>query len=160
MTLQFRLARADEYQKVEDLLIESFEPITWHKKLDESFGPLNGLDWRQRWKRRVAEVWKTQIVLAGEADGELIAVSCGTLDPHTRLGFIDLIAVDHRYQGKGYGRDMLRGMLRHFREQGALHANLECLTDNDRGNRLYRAEGFQEVARSIRWFIRLGEPEG
>lgn len=36
-----------------------------------------------------------------------------------------------------------------------MHAHLECLVDNDAGNSLCRSEGFAEVARSIRWFIKI-----
>jgi len=84
-----------------------------------------------------------------------VAFASGTLDEETRLGYIDLLAVDQSVQGRGYGRQMLRGMLSWLKQQGAEHAHLECLVDNEAGNNLYRSEGFTEVARSIRWFIRI-----
>jgi hypothetical protein len=40
-------------------------------------------------------------------------------------------------------------------DRGAEHAYLDCLVENDVGNTLYRTEGFEEVARSIRWFIKI-----
>jgi ribosomal protein S18 acetylase RimI-like enzyme len=155
MPLAFRLARASEYRTLENLVLDSFEPITWFKRADERFGPLNGHDWRQRWQVRFAKVFETQIVLVGEREGEPIAIAAGSIDPCTKLGYIDLLAVDQGHQGKGYGREMLRGMLRYMKDHGAVHANLECLADNDAGNQLYRSEGFQEVARSVRWFIKI-----
>src|SRR5207248_3030260 len=33
---------------IEELVLESFEPVTWFKKLDEKVGPLNGVDWGRR----------------------------------------------------------------------------------------------------------------
>jgi ribosomal protein S18 acetylase RimI-like enzyme len=63
--------------------------------------------------------------------------------------------VDGRHQGKGYGREMLRGMLAYMKGQNMQHVHLECLSDNDVGNNLYRSEGFVEVARSLRWWITL-----
>jgi len=48
MPLDVRPAEASEYQKIEDMVIESFEPIMWFKKLDDRIGPLNGRDWRMR----------------------------------------------------------------------------------------------------------------
>jgi len=155
MALSFRLAQPAEYPQLEKLTIDAFEPITWMKKADERFGPLNGLDWRARWQARFSHVFHTQHVLVGEEAGEVVALATGTIDDAARLGFIDLLAVDQRFQGRGYGREMLRGMLAYFREQGAGHAHLECLTDNDVGNCLYASEGFEEVARSVRWFKRL-----
>lgn len=155
MSLEFRLAHPADYAQLERLTIDSFEPITWMKKADLRFGPLNGKDWRQRWQLRFRKAFDTQQVLVGEVAGEIAAFASGTIDPETLLGFIDLLGVDPRYQGKGYGREMLRGMLAYMKSQGAEHCSLECLTDNDKGNSLYRAEGFEEVARSIRWFIKI-----
>ncbi len=155
MPLTFRLARDGDFHALEKLVIDSFEPITWFKKLDERFGPLNGRDWRERWRSRWAVVFRTEIVLVGEAGGEIVACATGAIDLDTRLGYIDLLAVDCRRQGKGYGREMLRGMLRLMRERGCVHANLDCLSDNDTGNCLYRSEGFEKVAESFRWFIKI-----
>ncbi len=155
--LSFRLALPSEYDKLEKLTIDSFEPITWMKKADDRFGPLNGKDWRQRWQARFAHIFATETVLLGEAGGELVALATANVDTSTRLGFIDLLCVFGGSQGKGYGRAMLRGMLSHLKEQGCIHANLDCLTDNEAGNRLYASEGFEEVARSIRWFIKIPE---
>ena len=152
MTLAVRPAVASDYDGIEKLLLESFEPITWQKKLDGTFGPLNGLDWRERWRARIRDVFAKQIVLAGELQGGLMAMSSGTLDLPTRLCYIDLLAIDRRFQGQGYGREMLHAAMRHFQSLGARYCSLDCLTDNDAGNALYASEGFVEVARQIRWF--------
>lgn len=157
MPLSFRLATPEDHPHLERMIIESFEPITWFKKTDEIFGPLNGQDWRARWRRRLANVFATQHVLVGETRGRIVACATGTLDAETRLGYIDLLAVAGAHQGRGYGREMLRAMLRYMKDRGAGHVNLECLADNDAGNNLYRSEGFCEVARSVRWFIKLPE---
>jgi len=153
--LRFRLAQPEDHVHLRRMIVNSFEPITWFKKLDEKLGPLNGVGWRERWDARLDKVFATQVILVGELDGGIAAAATGTLDTATALGFIDLLAVDERHQGKGYGRQMLRGMLDYFRSQGMQHANLECLTDNDRGNALYASEGWEIVASSNRWFIRL-----
>lgn len=157
MALRFRPAAPADYSVLEKLCITSFEPITWMKKADERFGPLNGRDWRARWETRFRNAFATQRMLVGEAEGRIVAFASGTFEEGTRLGFIDLLAVDQQFQGRGYGRQMLRGMLRWFKEMGAVHAHLECLVDNDAGNNLYQNEGFTEVARSIRWFIKIPE---
>jgi ribosomal protein S18 acetylase RimI-like enzyme len=155
MTLTFRLAGGSDYRRLEELVITSFQPITWFRRTDAIFGPLNGMDWRERWRLRLAHVFRSQIILVGETGGEIAAVATGTFDSAARLAYIDLLAVDQGHQGKGYGREMLRGMLRYMKEQGAEHAHLDCLTTNEAGNRLYQSEGFTEVARHIRWMIRI-----
>ncbi len=137
------------------MVIESFDPITWFHEVDNIFGPLQGKDWRARWQLRMAKVFKTEIMLLGEADGEIAAFASGNLDAEVKLGYIDLLAVDRRFQGRGYGREMLRAMLQHFKQLGATHAHLDCLVTNTVGNSLYAAEGFHEMQRSIRWMIQI-----
>ena len=155
MPLICRLATAAEYPRIEQMIIESFEPITWARKLDARAGPLNGRDWRARWHSRMQHIFATQIILAGEANGEIVAAATGTLDRNCALGYIDLLGVDRRFQCQGYGREMLRGIIAHMKELGALYVNLDCLSDNDTANALYRAEGFEDVAQHIRWFRRI-----
>lgn len=137
------------------MVINAFEPITWMKRLDDAVGPLNGADWRTRWHARMAKVFEAQIILVGTTQGEAVAFASGTIDPLAAMGLVDLLAVKQGEQGHGYGRAMLRGIMQHFREKGCQYVNLECLTTNEVGNRLYESEGFVEVARQIRWFRKL-----
>ncbi len=153
--LEFRLAGPSEYPALRAMILESFAPITWYRKVDEKMGPLNGHDWRARWDLRLDKVFATQILLVGEAEGNVVAAATGTVNDATKLGFVDLLAVDVRQQGKGYGRAMLRGMLGHLRTLGMQHVYLECLTDNDAGNALYASEGWQIVASANFWFTKL-----
>ena len=155
MPLSFRTAGERDFAALETLIIDSFEPITWQKKLDARFGPLNGRDWRARWQARLKHIFQTQVVLLGEADGNLVAMASATIDREAALGFIDLLAVHTDFQGRCHGREMLRGMLDHLRSAGCQYVHLDCLTDNDTANALYLSEGFTEVARHIRWFRRI-----
>jgi len=154
-TLHFRLATEADYAVLRPMIIDSFEPITWFRKLDKQFGPLNGCDWRTRWEARLERVFASQLILVGEAQGEIVAAATGTVDTAAKLGFIDLLAVDNAHQHKGYGRAMLRGMLDYFKGLGMEHAHLECLTDNARGNALYGSEGWEIVSSSHHWFRKL-----
>lgn len=153
--MTFRLATPADLPFLRQMIIDSFEPITWFKHLDSRFGPLNGCDWRRRWELRLDKIFASQILLVGEVDHQVVAAATGTYDAEPALGYIDLLAVHQPHQGKGYGREMLRGMVDHLKSMGARYCNLECLADNDTGNALYRAEGWQLVAQSNRWFIEL-----
>ena len=155
MQLQFRLATENDHAALEKLVIDSFEPITWQKKLDAEVGPLNGCDWRQRWANRLRKIFATQIVLVGELEGQLAAMATATIDRDTALGYIDVLCVGASFQSRGLGRQMLRGTIEHLKTAGCSYVQLECLTTNDAGNALYKGEGFQEVARHIRWFKKL-----
>ncbi len=155
MPLTFRLATSADYAFVEPMVIEAFANITWLRTVDEMFGPLNGLDWRERWRMRVKHAFSDETVLLGEADGRVVAFASGTLDTATRSAYIDLLAVDAREHGKGYGREILRGFIAHMKQRGAQHAHLDCLAHNKAGNSLYESEGFQVVANHLHWWIKL-----
>jgi ribosomal protein S18 acetylase RimI-like enzyme len=155
MELQIRPATEQDYPEIETMVIDSFEPVTWARTLEERFGTLNGLDWRARWKLRMAKIFAEQFILVGMVDGAIGAMSSSTLDPNDALVYIDLIAVARNYQGHGYGRDMLRATIDRMRDRGAQYVHLDCLTSNENANDLYRSEGFEEVARHIRWFRQI-----
>lgn len=155
MALLFRPADARDFPQLETLVIDSFEPITWIKKLDAKFGPLNGRDWRARWQARLRTVFDTEVILLAESEGAMCAMASATIDRESALGFIDLLAVGREFQGRGFGREMLRAIIKHLQGLGCQYVQLDCLTDNDTGNALYRSEGFEEVARHIRWFRRI-----
>ena len=155
MPLTFRLANPSDYPRLEEMVLEAFAPVTWLSRVDEMFGPINNLDWRQRWQLRLKAAFASQTVLVGEDSGVIVAYASGTYDPATRSAYIDLLAVDSRRQGKGYGRQMLRAIIAHFKQQGAQHAHLDCLANNETGNRLYESEGFRKVAEHARWWLKL-----
>ena len=150
--MSIREATSDDYAAVEKLVLEAFEPITWLRAQDIRYGPLNGLDWRARWRLRVRRAFAEQIVLLGEVDGALSAVSTTSLDCNIALAYIDILAVAPVRQHQGYGREMLRQTLDDLRKRGMRYVHLDCLTDNTVANALYESEGFEEVARHIRWF--------
>jgi ribosomal protein S18 acetylase RimI-like enzyme len=155
MPLAFRLATAADYPNIENMVIASFEPISWVKRLENRFGLLNGQDWRASWRTRMRNIFASQIVLIGEADNELAAMSSGTLDPGSAMAYIDVLAVDRRFIRRGYGREMLRGMMAHMKSLGGQYVYLDCLIDNDPANALYRAEGFESVVQQHRYFRKL-----
>ena len=155
VSLRIRTASEADFGAIESMVISSFEPVTWARTLDTRFEQLNGYDWRQRWKQRLEKVFAGQIVLVGDDEDGLAAVSTSTLDTKTALAYIDLLAVAPDRQRRGYGREMLRGTLRHLKSAGAQYANLDCLVGNFKANELYESEGFEEVARHIRWFRKL-----
>src|SRR2546423_15101827 len=126
MAFTIRTAVASDYAGLETLVIESFEPITWQKTLDETIGLLNGRDWRQRWTARLRNIFRRQEVMVGELDGELAAMASGTVDCEAALGWIDVLAVARVFQGRGLGREMLRGMIQHLKGLDCQYVHLDC----------------------------------
>jgi ribosomal protein S18 acetylase RimI-like enzyme len=155
MQMQIRQATPQDYPEIGQMVLESFEPITWFRTVDAKFGPLNGWDWQARWRERLRKVFESQIILIGAVDGVLTAMSSSTIEPQTALAYIDLLAVRQTQQKHGYGREMLRATMQHMKQLGAEHLYLDCLAGNDKANALYGSEGFEEVSRHIRWFRKL-----
>jgi ribosomal protein S18 acetylase RimI-like enzyme len=155
LSLRIRTASETDFGAIESMVIASFEAVTWARAIDARFGRLNGYDWQHRWKQRLEKIFTGQIVLVGEDNDGLAAASTSTLDERTTLAYIDILAVAPDRQRRGYGREMLRGTLRYLKSLGAQYANLDCLTNNFKGNELYQSEGFEEMARHIRWFRKL-----
>lgn len=60
--------------------------------------------------------------------------------------FIDLIAVDPAFRGKGLGRILVRGVLEHYAGSAPL-VRVGTQDDNTASNRLYQSIGFQPVDR-------------
>ena len=156
MALAFRPAQLADYPALEQLTLESFEPITWLRKIDERFGPLNGLDWRERWRARFCHAFNTQRVLLGEAGGP----RGGLRQRHARRRRAPRLHRPARggpraSRATATAARCCAACCEYFKSEGAEHVHLECLADNDVGNALYRSEGFEDLAHSVHWFIRI-----
>ena len=62
------------------------------------------------------------------------------------------ICIDPRMQGRGYGRRLLRSLLRIAREGGAQRIFLEVRPSNPQAVALYQDEGFNEIGRRPRYY--------
>ena len=94
---------------------------------------MNGLDWARPLEAPAGESVRDAVILVGELAGEVVACATGTYDPKTAMGFIDLLAVTQGHKGEGLGREMLRALMQHFKDMGAVYAHLDCLTNNEVG---------------------------
>ncbi len=156
MSLHFREPEPADHQAIFSVVVASFEPVSWYRRLDANLEPLNGRTWDKRFQDRVRHALESQYVLLGELpDGALATYASGSYDEPSRAAFLDLLAVAPQAQGRGLGRAALREFERRMQQRGAKYIHLDCLTYNEAGNRLYESEGFFEAARQIRWFKKL-----
>jgi len=155
MPESIRFATAEDLPRLIEVSLASFGEITWQRTVDRLFGPLNGYDWRDRWRRRVERALAEQTFLAAVENERIVGYACGTVDRSLGLSHIDILAVDPAAQGRGHGRRLLSAILDYFRSQGATHVTLESLVDNEAANALYRKEGFHQVASHFNWFRKI-----
>jgi ribosomal protein S18 acetylase RimI-like enzyme len=150
-----RFATADDLPRLIEVSLAAFGPITWQRTVDTRFGPLQGLDWRERWRRRVERALQEQTFLVLLDEGQMVGYACGTLDAAIGLGHLDILAVEPACQGRGYGRRLLHAFEDWVRSQGGSHLTLESLTDNETANELYRQEGYEALASHFNWFKKI-----
>lgn len=150
-----RLGTPDDLPRLIEVSLASFDTVTWQRSVDSIFGPLNGLDWRERWHRRVERAMQEETFLVLVEDDRIAGYACGTVDRASGLGHLDILAVDPACQGKGHGRQLLHAFEDWLRSQGAGHLTFESLTDNDAANHLYLEEGFQALASHYNWFKKI-----
>ena len=155
MSLTFREPEPADHDLLVAMVTLSFEPISWYRKLDARLEPLNGRPWDKRFEDRMRDALASQYVMIGEREGRLCSCACGVYDERSRSAFLDLLAVTPGEQGNGVGRETLREFERRMAAKGAKYLHLDCLVDNEPGNRLYQSEGFFEAARQIRWFKKI-----
>lgn len=75
--------------------------------------------------------------------GKAVACGLGVLE-HNYFGLFDLVT-DARHRNKGYGTQLVSGLLGWARDHGAVHAYLQVVSSNEAARHLYAKFGFQEV---------------
>lgn len=65
---------------------------------------------------------------------------------------VQTVGVARDQQGRGTGRALLRALRAEAVEAGATHLLLEVRADNEPAQRLYRSEGFVQIARRARYY--------
>lgn len=158
--MPIRFASPADLPRITEVALAAFGPITWQVTIDRLYGPLNGHDWRERWKQRMEKAFAEQTILVLEEGNAIVGFACGDLNEAFGLAHIDILAVDPAAHGKGYGRTLLQAIEDHFASLGARHVTLESLADNEVANSLYDRSGYQRVAHHVNWFKKLERGPG
>ncbi len=150
-----RFGTPEDLPRLVEVSLAAFATVTWQREIDRRFGPLHGLDWRERWRRRVEKAMREGTFLVLEDEGRVVGYACGTADPVVGVGHLDIVAVDPGYQGRGFGRRLLHAFKDWVRAEGCGYLTFESLTDNEPANALYRREGFEILASHYNWFKKI-----
>jgi ribosomal protein S18 acetylase RimI-like enzyme len=65
------------------------------------------------------------------------------------VGYLQRLAVDPKYRGRGLGRSLVRASLTWARRHRAISLLVNTQPDNDQAVGLYRGEGFNDVAAGL-----------
>lgn len=147
-----------DLDRIREITVDSFEPVSIDKNIETEFGFVAGKDWKERKARDVTTDCEVQPegVFVAEEEGRVVGYITTRLDRFTGIGRIPNLAVDERFRGYGLGSDLIRHALDWMREQGMSMAKIETLAQNERGQALYPRFGFREVARQIHYVMPLG----
>jgi ribosomal protein S18 acetylase RimI-like enzyme len=98
----------------------------------------------QRTHRRMLAAIPTTRFLASMADaGQVVACGLGVLE-NDCFGLFDLVTGSD-YRNRGYGRDLVSGLLAWARDRGGRHAYLQVMRTNAPALHLYGKLGFREM---------------
>jgi len=86
--------------------------------------------------------WPEVIRLKAVEDGEMVGFIAGDPRPSQGLGWIATIGVDPRFQGRGFGRALLRACEERMKFP---RSRLTVRISNDRAISLYKKEGYRTV---------------
>jgi ribosomal protein S18 acetylase RimI-like enzyme len=158
MDTKIRLYREEDRERLKEITIAAFtQQASIDRRIEERFGVLNGVDWATRKRQAIDADCDAHPagILVAEEDGRVIGYVTTRLNRESRLGWIPNLAVDPTWQGRGLGRQLLEAALDYLRDAGMTHAKIETLASNERGQALYPALGFVEVARQIHFVCEL-----
>jgi ribosomal-protein-alanine N-acetyltransferase len=81
------------------------------------------------------------------ADGEVVGFAVTGVS--LGVGYLQRLAVDPKYRGRGLGRSLVRASLTWARRRRAISLLVNTQPDNDQAVGLYRGEGFNDVATGL-----------
>lgn len=158
MSAQIRPYREADRERLKEITIAAFPGVSIDRFIEEKFGLLNGVDWADRKRQSIdadCDAHPAGILVAEAADGQVVGYVTTRINPHTCLGLIPNMAVEPECQGAGIGKQLMQAALDYLRAAGMTHAKIETLTANEKGQSLYPAFGFIEVARQIHYVRKL-----
>ncbi len=157
--LVLRPAMQADADAVGKLAGEVFDRVAIDYWIEQTFGEINGTDWRARKGGGVrAEVLANPSdVIVAEADGRVVGFITAHIDPVTLVGHIPNLGVARDCQGRGIGKRLLQAACDVLVGGGARYLQIETLAANETGQAFYPRFGFREVARKIYYFMEAGQ---
>jgi ribosomal protein S18 acetylase RimI-like enzyme len=86
-------------------------------------------------------------IVVAETDGEVVGMAKGEL--RDGLGHVSFVYLKPEARGRGWGNDLVRDLVAHFREQGLQHVSLNVELPNDEALAYWRRLGFTDYRRSL-----------
>lgn len=118
----------------------------------EAFATLDEAYRLERWRKKLAAPSADQLTLLAESAGRLVGIGAAGAASEPlfgRRGEIKFLYVDHQFQGRGIGRQLLRRLALHLRERHYPGAALSVVDGNLAATGFYQALGAKVIGRHI-----------
>lgn len=146
-----RKYRDSDLETLRRITAVCFENVSIDKNIEDKFGVISGVDWRERKKAHINHDVdrNSDGIFVAEVDGEIVGYVTTDVNPKSKIGDIPNFAVEPQFQRRGIGRQLLETALAYLKQSGMLHARIATLEQNQIGAEFYPRMGFSEVARQI-----------
>lgn len=155
--MKIRKMKPDDMERIVAITKSAWGDDTLHKLLEDRYGPIGKKGWRQKKANEVQALFgriPDNVIVAVE-DDKVVGYASFTIDADNQIGNVRDNAVDPEYQGRGIGTAMNKWVLDHFRDEGVKIARVGTLLHDKAARRMYEKNGFEELARSIHYSMRL-----
>ncbi len=155
--MQIRKMKPDDMERIVAITETAWGDVTVHKILEDRYGIIGQKGWKERKADEVQALFgkiPDNVVVAVE-DDKVVGYASFTIDAEDAVGHVQDNAVDPEYQGRGIGSAMNKWVLDHFRSEGVKIARVGTLLHDKAARRVYEKNGFEELARSIHYSMRI-----
>ncbi len=148
-----RKYQTSDLEALKQITAICFEHVSIDKNIENRFGVIAGVDWKQRKMSHIDDDVKAnpEGIFVVEIDGELVGYITTRINHWTKIGGIPNLAVHPKFQRRGFGKQLIETALAYLEEAGMLYARIETLEQNQLGSTFYPKMGFDEVARQVHY---------
>ena len=156
--MQIRKMKTDDMERIVAITETAWGDATLYKIMEDRYGIFDDKGWKERKADEVQALFSRipdNVIVAVE-DDKVVGYASFTIEADNQVGYVQDNAVDPQYQGRGIGSAMNKWVLDHFRSEGVRIARVSTLLHDKAARRVYEKSGFEELARTIHYSMRIG----
>ncbi len=155
--MKIRKMKPDDMGRIVAITKAAWGDDTLHKLMEDRYGIIGNESWDQRKADEIESLCRKNPanVIVADENGRVVGYASFTIDADSRIGHVLDNAVDPEYQGRGTGTAMNKWVLDRFGSEGVEIVRVSTLVHDKAARRMYEKNGFEELARTIHYSMRL-----
>ena len=155
--LKIRSAVPGDLPAIQEIDLRAWNEMSMAYLMEQRYGqlgdqPANVL--KARWSQEMFARNMSNLLVA-ELAGQVVGYADFALDEERQVGTVGYNAVDPEYRGRGIGTVLQRRVRDLLRARGMRYAHVTTMMHDQAARRVYEKMGFEEIARSIHYSMRL-----